>query len=94
MWTCLQCGEQIEDQFDSCWKCAAKNEPQELETPRFPMECLRCDGEMEYEGRKHFHEGDWTDLIRHRVHLDVYVCVECGRVELFAPAIGKEPEQQ
>src|ERR1017187_6940051 len=23
MWTCPKCGEQIEDQFDSCWKCAA-----------------------------------------------------------------------
>ena len=21
MWTCQHCGEQIEDQFDSCWKC-------------------------------------------------------------------------
>ena len=24
MWTCPKCGEKIEDQFDSCWKCAAK----------------------------------------------------------------------
>src|SRR6202142_3948428 len=23
MWTCPKCGEKIEDQFDSCWKCAA-----------------------------------------------------------------------
>ncbi len=22
MWTCPKCGEQIEDQFTSCWKCA------------------------------------------------------------------------
>ena len=22
MWTCPNCGERIEDQFDSCWKCA------------------------------------------------------------------------
>ncbi len=22
MWTCSKCGEKIEDQFDSCWKCA------------------------------------------------------------------------
>src|SRR5512142_2371894 len=21
MWTCSKCGEDIEDQFDSCWKC-------------------------------------------------------------------------
>lgn len=23
MWTCPKCGEKIEDQFDTCWKCAA-----------------------------------------------------------------------
>ena len=23
MWTCQQCNEQIEDQFDSCWRCAS-----------------------------------------------------------------------
>jgi hypothetical protein len=22
MWSCPKCGEEIEDQFDSCWKCA------------------------------------------------------------------------
>lgn len=26
MWTCPQCGERIEEQFDSCWKCAARVE--------------------------------------------------------------------
>ncbi len=24
MWTCAKCGEKIEDQFDSCWKCAGQ----------------------------------------------------------------------
>ncbi len=24
MWSCPKCGEKIEDQFDSCWKCAAQ----------------------------------------------------------------------
>ena len=27
MWICSKCGEEIEDQFDSCWKCAAQAEP-------------------------------------------------------------------
>jgi len=27
MWTCDKCGEKIEDQFDSCWKCAGKPDP-------------------------------------------------------------------
>jgi hypothetical protein len=26
MWTCPKCGEQLEDQFDSCWKCAGTPE--------------------------------------------------------------------
>jgi hypothetical protein len=26
MWTCPKCGEMLEDQFDSCWKCAAEPE--------------------------------------------------------------------
>lgn len=26
MWTCPKCGEKIEDQFDSCWKCSAPAE--------------------------------------------------------------------
>jgi len=24
MWICPDCGEKLEDQFDSCWKCADK----------------------------------------------------------------------
>ena len=27
MWTCAKCGEKIEDQFDSCWKCSVMPEP-------------------------------------------------------------------
>ena len=26
MWTCPKCGEKIEDQFDSCWNCAGKQD--------------------------------------------------------------------
>jgi hypothetical protein len=27
MWTCSKCGEAIEEQFDSCWRCAGQVEP-------------------------------------------------------------------
>jgi hypothetical protein len=27
MWTCPKCKESIEDQFDSCWKCAGAAQP-------------------------------------------------------------------
>lgn len=37
MWTCPKCGEQIEDQFDSCWKCAT--------VPGEPtIKCFKCGG--------------------------------------------------
>lgn len=28
MWTCLRCGEQIEDGFDACWQCGTDREGQ------------------------------------------------------------------
>ena len=31
MWTCKKCGEKIEDQFDSCWKCSTAREVSEGE---------------------------------------------------------------
>ena len=27
MWRCPKCNENIEDQFDSCWKCASQTQP-------------------------------------------------------------------
>ena len=27
MWTCPKCKEQIDDKFDSCWKCAGQSAP-------------------------------------------------------------------
>lgn len=33
MWICPKCGEKLEDQFDSCWKCASQPEP----TTRAPL---------------------------------------------------------
>ena len=29
MWTCPKCKESIEDQFDTCWKCAGENQQQQ-----------------------------------------------------------------
>ena len=35
MWTCKQCGETVEDQFDRCWKCSTPKgqEPPDGTTP-------------------------------------------------------------
>jgi len=39
MWTCTKCGDKIEDQFDSCWKCAAQ--PDQTTTPTHAPRRLR-----------------------------------------------------
>jgi len=38
MWTCPKCGEKIEDQFDTCWRCAAppSDAPADAWTPPDP----------------------------------------------------------
>lgn len=27
MWNCANCGEQLEDDFDACWKCSTRRDP-------------------------------------------------------------------
>ncbi len=39
MWTCPRCGEQHEDQFTECWKCAgAESQAQFSATPLGPLD--------------------------------------------------------
>jgi len=33
MWTCAKCGERIEEQFDSCWKCSTPRGEAAAEAP-------------------------------------------------------------
>ena len=40
MWTCEQCGERIDDQFETCWKCAPTAETQKPTKRRHPR--MRC----------------------------------------------------
>jgi uncharacterized membrane protein len=35
-WICSQCGEQLEAQFTSCWRCGAASVPKATEYPEFP----------------------------------------------------------
>lgn len=53
MWTCEKCGEAIEDQFESCWKCAAASGPSTGETcPKFLAKCLACGSDRLVKGVK------------------------------------------
>jgi len=90
MWKCA-CGEEIEDQFDSCWKCARQAQPAKpgaVLQERPAMQCLRCRKNMEYYGNKRFYEGGhfaalMGDLFVNRESFDVYACPQCGHVEFF-----------
>lgn len=43
MWTCPKCSEEIEDQFDSCWKCAPRPE---VAAPQSPTRRRLSDGAL------------------------------------------------
>jgi hypothetical protein len=98
MWTC-QCGEQIEDQFDACWKCAGKaddvTEKRSAEE-LVSLECQRCKTHLEYLGKKRFYEGGHLtpillgELFVNRENFDLYACSRCGHVELFLDGVGDE----
>ena len=53
MWRCKQCGEEIEDQFSSCWKCAESTHPDPGDTsPKYSPKCLACGSENLVKGVK------------------------------------------
>ena len=89
MWKCERCGEEIEDQFKACWKCATPVAETESSAPRLALQCLRCQTGMEYQGLKHLQEGAWIESTHH-LPVDAYVCPRCGYLELFAGDVGKE----
>ena len=102
MWTCSQCGEKHEDQFNACWKCNHTRSGEPVTTTaekekRDPLHCVRCSTNLDYVGSKRFHEGtrwgvlgDLGELFINRESFDVFVCPRCGRVEFFVEGIGEE----
>ena len=99
MWKCTQCSEMIEDQFDSCWRCAGQAQPTKSlpRQERPTLQCLRCRKDMEFYGNKRFHEGGHLasalgDMLVNRESFDVYVCPQCGHVEFFMELPQEEGE--
>lgn len=94
MWSC-QCGEQIEDQFDSCWKCAGIAANVTAGVP-LPPSCSRCRARLTYRGRKRFYEGGLFrelflgELFIHREKYHVYACSRCAHVEFFLEKVVEE----
>jgi hypothetical protein len=63
--------------------------------------CQTCDLEMEFAERANFRVGgtsggwkllfgEWAELGESMIPLEVYVCPECGRIELFADEETKQ----
>jgi uncharacterized protein with PIN domain len=59
--------------------------------PTSPMRCPRCERALEYVSSKAVASGgELAALFPDRESLDVYLCPECGRVELFVSGIGEK----
>lgn len=59
------------------------------------LDCLRCRTGLQYMGTKKFHEGtrwsvfgDLAELFENREQYDVYMCPQCGKVEMFVDGVG------
>ncbi len=64
--------------------------------PANPISCLRCKETLQHAGTRRFHEGtNWGalgeigELFVKRERFDVYVCPQCGHVELFIDGVGE-----
>jgi hypothetical protein len=92
MWKCQICGEEIEDQFDSCWKCA-KPIPDSIPAASAGR-CLNCHGPRVVAGRVVDNEGGATAVFQPdnlrmlasvlksgtRLSEESFACLDCGLV--------------
>ena len=93
MWTCPNCKELLDDQFDSCWKCAGTAQP----APGAVTRCFKCGGMHVAKGRLEITGalGRFPDLVfrpdktrflaltlAHGTPVDKqsYACLSCGFV--------------
>ncbi len=102
MWKCKKCGEEHENQFDSCWRCGGTESGGLLsgKGPK-PLKCLRCFTRLDFFGTKRFHEGtrlgflgELGELFVNRESFDVYACPHCGKVEFFLDGVGEEKRSE
>jgi ribosomal protein S27AE len=68
MWTCPNCGEQVEKNFLACWNCEAER-PESIDLNEkwkiAPLACPRCGAESQHLGTKSFLEekADFVALV-------------------------------
>ncbi len=95
MWTCDQCGEVHEDQFQSCWKCAgiaaaAAGVDEGLgRNGAPPPRCLRCQTDLDFIGTRiedqpPLLESNWASAIFGMGRtVEIFACPSCRRMEFF-----------
>lgn len=61
-----------------------------------PIHCLRCSTALDYIGVKRLHEGPgggvfsgWNDQFMNKFDVDVYICRNCGKIEIFMKDVGE-----
>ena len=63
MWTCNQCGEKLDDQFDSCWRCSSRTSADD--TAVTPAAQATTEKASQWRLRYHVFRGTlatWNDL--------------------------------
>lgn len=93
MKTCPNCNQEVTENFEICWNCGynfitaeiVKFEPHDESDTLSTIKCLRCNILMYYKGTYTFHEGFGTSFFSNFTKFDLFVCKECGKVELFLP---------
>ena len=98
MWTCQNCSEEVEDQFDVCWNCEADREgvlptggssdPNTEDTERraFLSEKFRPKDCLRCNTALRYagrKEFHEGELLAALTRLEMYVCPNCLRVEFF-----------
>ena len=103
MWQCANCGEEIEETFNACWKCGAVREGYEPyvedeysgDAGTVPTACIACGSERIVEGKipAHFTAHDIQGFALTfstpgiTIDYSTWICLHCG---LLWGAINRE----
>jgi hypothetical protein len=106
MWTCKVCARSVEDDEAFCYHCGCPQALDEPNATRLKdkwlaqrVKCVRCQSVMKYAGLKTVHGGTsgwkfWLgelgDRLAHHEAYDLYVCPNCGKIEMFVDGLGEE----
>jgi len=77
MWICKKCGERMESQFDSCWRCSMPRDPNQPDSPPDKTEAAAKGWRLAF---RMFEGGPfttWEELFRKAAHFANELGPEC-----------------